>query len=176
MEEIFEAIFNVLKSTEFWAGLITAFVFWFSKTLYNKYQDSKKPNSVDVQLWSEFQEINQAMAELRNKEAGIELPENLWRSISQFVDGDLCGDSRQKSFISRKLNKKKEHFCDKIETFAMTFAQHCQHSHGRYKVVGTNGVDNNIIQEINSLQKNAISKYEEFYELARAQLENQKKL
>lgn len=127
MEEIFEAIFNVLKSTEFWAGLITAFVFWFCKMLYNKYQDPKKPNSVDVQLWNEFQEINQAMAELRNKEAGIELSENLWRSISQFVDGDLCGDSKQKSFISNKIEKKKKAFCLSITNFGMEFSRHCQH-------------------------------------------------
>jgi hypothetical protein len=147
---------------------------WFLKLAWEKWCDSRKPNSVDIDLWKEFRLINHTMLSLAKTDASDELDEVNWRIISSFVDGNLCGTSKQKSFISERMNKLKNNFCVKAENFATEFAKNCQHNGAYYKIRGTRGVDEDILKLIKELQSSMLKAHEEFYKEARDKLENRK--
>lgn len=128
--EIISTILSVLKSSDYWIGILTVFTLWISKTLWEKYQEYRKPNSHDYELWNNINSImNESSVEFwRGQDMGGSFELNRTDSISRLVDF-FFHEKPETCFLDKSLERKKKRLVGSLRDFSLLIGQNFVTSH-----------------------------------------------
>jgi hypothetical protein len=116
---IIDAILNSVASTEYWTAIITVFSCWLAKAGWDKYQEAKKPNSHDKELWDYIDDLLPigTINLWRDSDANRRFNHSEFSPIMNFVDYFSINEP-SKNFLDSKLEKLKQELFEHANEFA----------------------------------------------------------